>query len=192
MFSERLLAKVRQSVGYSDADVDVERICCSGFLSQVMTEHSQRGGADPRAPTRTQLLEDGVHLRRRRDLKSSKPRSAFVNWMCKQEADRKSKKIKLDKEQYHTWQLEKRNEFFELSRDRLLIEEGEAKEAHDAKMSAVEEASESFRALKPASAIESIIGLIGDVRTPYRAAAFDARIRRKLGMATDAKAPGFT
>eukprot|EP00974_Lingulodinium_polyedra_P027048 2609295-Lingulodinium_polyedra.AAC.1 len=79
MWTERLLARIRQASAHEDADA--ERITASGFVTQVLGEHKRRGGADPRATTRRQLLAKSVPLRCCKVKKQAKPRGAFVNYM---------------------------------------------------------------------------------------------------------------
>jgi hypothetical protein len=102
MWSERLLSLIRRSCR---DDGDMERICSSGFLAQVLAEHTRLGGADPRSATREQLLADGVPLRcAAKKTTTVKPRGSYVNFMMKAEEGRRIAGIKLPKAQYREWQ----------------------------------------------------------------------------------------
>lgn len=53
MYTERLLAQIRKST--DDDDVDVERVCSNGFLTQFMQEHRRKGFSDVVGKTRLPL-----------------------------------------------------------------------------------------------------------------------------------------
>ena len=115
MSSERLLAQMRKSC---PDGADAERVCSSGFATQMLAEHRARGCADLRAVSRAELLADGVPLRcsARRGAQeegdvAARPPGAFVTWMKKQESQRGEK---LTKQEYSEWQSEKAREFREL------------------------------------------------------------------------------
>ena len=64
-----------------------------GDATQVLQEYLRLGHAHPAAPTRAQLLEEGVEIRatkRQRDQRQSRPASGFTVWMRGQHAARRA------------------------------------------------------------------------------------------------------
>jgi hypothetical protein len=183
MWSERCLARIRQSVDGHDACV--ERTCSSGFLAQIVTEHKARGGADPRCPSRKQLLQDGVALRcKPADIKASKPRGPYVNFMMKEEAARKASGATLDRTEYLAWQKQKVAEFHSLSAHRRALQVAEAQFAHRDKLAGHGEDDEPAKIL-PQRPLSTVLDIVGDLRTPYRAEAFRTRVRNTLGLSEE-------
>ena len=93
MGNERLLALTRQATSGSDADA--ERVCASGLLCQILSDHRNRGGAEPGVVTRAQLLADKVPLRCQKcknKAKGDPPTRVSGSWVfwIKREEDRKS------------------------------------------------------------------------------------------------------
>lgn len=110
MWTERLLAKIRRASMFEDADA--ERIVSAGFLTQALGEHIRLGRADPRAPTRAHLLAKKVKLRCAGAPKpnATKPRSPFINFMMKAEAERRQRGVKLDGVAYKQWRAERKED----------------------------------------------------------------------------------
>jgi hypothetical protein len=186
MWSERLLARIRQASDSTESTA--ERVCASGTLAQWVTEHKLRGFADPRAPTRDQLLQDGVPLRVRKVEKESKPCGVWVNFMRKQEAERKRLGIVLNKHQYREWQNTKREEFNALDPERYAVELAEVRSAYSEKLGEQEDAGhielDSARRFSR-STLTTVVDIVGDERTPYTAAKLADRVRSTLSLGQD-------
>ena len=90
MWCERLLAAIRNAT--DDGDVDVERVCASGMLTQFATEHRKRLGEEPGYTTRKHLLEDNVSLRCQVAGEPTKQEGTFCAWMREQDLMRKKER----------------------------------------------------------------------------------------------------
>lgn len=195
MVCERMLALIRRAC--RGDDVDVERLCSTGFLAQVLSFHLARDGEDPRFTTRQQLLEDGVPLRCapvKLD-KPAPPRGSYVNWMMKEEAARARDGIQLNKAQYRWWQKRKAEEFQALQEDEKAFHLQEAKTVAAAKPQQEadyvaeaelrDEAADKFK-------LRMCMDEVGNKRSPLSPAAFKACVRQKLGFDQNGPFPGFT
>ena len=199
MATERLLAHIRQAT--DDDDVDVERVCSNDFLAQLVREHRRKGFAEPVCKTRQQLLDSGLELRCKRRAKQAKPRSGFVNFMMKAEAERKKKQShdgsRFSKEDDLAWQAAKGEEYRLLDEQAKLSELAQARLAFaDAQAEKQEEEQEQQGLAEPAvvgQRFATVIDAIGDSSTPYTAQSFGHRIRnKKQGQGADARPAGFT
>ena len=179
LWCERLLAQIRAASDHSDCDV--ERICSSGFLAQLTTQHRLSGGDDPRTNHRHQLIEEGVDLRCKRKLGASKPRSSFVNYMLKQEKQRKDAGKHLPKVQYREWQREQRDAFMALPKERRQVEQSEAKLAHTQKGIDADIDDSARGARRPDSVLRTVLGRSGDKRTAFTPVAFERQIENMVG-----------
>ena len=61
MHMERLFICIIKSLGFQKSP-DVVRIVSAGTLTQILKDHLQAGGSDPRFVTRQQLLDEGAPL----------------------------------------------------------------------------------------------------------------------------------
>jgi hypothetical protein len=190
MWCERLLALIRQSC---DGDgVDIERVCASGLVAQLLADHRRRGRDDPCSTTRGQLLEDNVPLQ----CASSGElhvRGAFVNWMMKAESERKKSVGSLPKEEYKKWQRAKALEFScleqgekdsEMQQSRAAFSEKEVEREEEQNIEMDRHIGEDF--------LRTIVDGLGDRRTPFTSTHFEAYVRTKLGVPSGARTPGFT
>lgn len=188
MWCERLLARFRQASA-DHKDADCERMCSSGFLAQVFSEHMRRGREDPRATTRQSLLEDGLQLVCKKGAGHLRQRGTFVNFMMKAEAARREANLRLSLSEYKLWRQRKKEEFAALSEQERALELAESK----ASLSRKADVDEEDNSPAPGqAATSSVVDAVGDKRQPYTVEAFNARIRQQLGMAPEDKPPGFT
>lgn len=192
MWTERLLARVRQS--YGGEAVDVERLASNGFLTQMVAEHLKGGGCDPRIVTRQQLLQDGVPLRCFQKARRSKPRGGFVNWMMKEEMERKKQGVMLSREEYRRWQKQKAAQWNELPMVRQALEVAEALAAHTSReldegdVESINDSEDERRQ----RALRCFVDVVGNDRTPFSSAAFEEQIRKQCGLSVDQPCPGFS
>ncbi len=190
MWSERFLARIRQASDASESTA--ERVCSSGYLCQLVTEHMAKGFDDPRSTTRGQLMEDGVPLRCVKQVATSlKPCGPFVHFMKKADEERKCHGIALSRKDYVEWQRQQAAAFHALSEERMAVEVAECKRAYSEKLAqrAQEEedgdkGEDSIRASHN-RAMTTLIESIGDQRSPYMPAKFAARVRAELGLAEE-------
>jgi hypothetical protein len=200
MWSERLLSLVRRSCR---DDGDMERICASGFLAQVLAEHIRLGGADPRCPTREHLLAEGVPLRCAKKMTTHRSRGSFINWMMKAEDERRDAGIKLPKAAYREWQKVMAGEFEQLDSEQRDLEHEEASASFAATEVEREKDASDAAKIHPddrgAYDLQACTGLartivqeVGTKRTPLLADIFDLMVRSKLNLNEHAKCPGFT
>jgi len=128
--------------------------------------------------------------------KASRLRSAFVNFMLKREAERQAAGELLRGAEYKEWRRLRKQDFEELSPRSKQVEIDEARAAHAAKLVELEGASsgggDDLPRLGETAAMATIVQKIGDVRTPFVARKFEECIRRKLGLSSEDKTPGFT
>jgi hypothetical protein len=185
MWSERCLARIRQATDGHGAEgsADVERVCSSGFLAQLLTQHKLNGGDDPRAPTRRQLLEDGVPLICRKPQKIPKQRGVFVNFMQKAQQARKDQGTVLSGDSYRAWRQAKVIEFYSLSPQQMSLEAAEARAAHSRKLEELEATHDEPSGdvgYGMSACTGTILDVIGDRRCPYTTDAFAHRIKSSL------------
>ena len=196
MSMERLLGLFRHWCPSNHTDA--ERLVATGLLGQSLTVHKASGGDDPRAPSRKQMLDDGVPLRCKKGKKGrseQQPAGAFVHWMRKQE---KARETKLEKAAYRQWQRERVSEWNGLSDARREAERLEAlvafqklraeqvDDAHGQHEDAIERARSKV--------VRTVIDDIGDRRTPFAVPAFDKVVKRVVGMDESERSamPGLT
>eukprot|EP00959_Pyramimonas_sp_CCMP1952_P315768 6609195-Pyramimonas_sp.AAC.1 len=127
MCSERQLAQMRRAC----REGDVERVCSSGFIAQVLTEHKRLDRDDPCVKTRAQLLADRVPIRAaERESSWTRPSSGFVHFMATEQTKRKRELGPLRGDDYTTWKHAKIQEWHSLSDARKLEEAEKAELAH--------------------------------------------------------------
>jgi CRISPR/Cas system CMR-associated protein Cmr5 small subunit len=187
MWSERLLARIRQS--HDAAECEAERICSTGFLCQLLTEHLRHGRPDPRGIVRADLVSSGVALRCMQKVKDSKPRGSFVNYMMKQEEARRNEGIVLNKQAYREWQVEQIDQWHALSRERQAVEATEARASFVQKQQEDEELPD---VVVPDRIVRTVVDVIGDYRAPFTPEAFTRGVLQKVGLAQGSQCPGFT
>lgn len=83
--------------------VYAERSMCSGFVAQLLAEHKQQGGKDPRVLHRDKLLKQGVPLRVQKHSAKKPCNSGFGEFKAKQEAQRQAEGGQLCKMSYYKW-----------------------------------------------------------------------------------------
>jgi hypothetical protein len=192
MCSERNLAQIRQAYGHDDS-ADSERICASGLLAQVLTEHTRLGGNDPRGWTRQQLVERGVPLRctHNKKRKACSQSGTFVHWMEREEAQRRHQNLRLTKAEYLAWQKSKAAEFRELKVEEKEMQLQQCRSAHADK---VVEAAEVI--CRPTDLVRPLIGTFvskhGDRDAPYPTPAFERACWQSMGLPVADKFVGFT
>ena len=185
MWTERLLARIRKSV-MGSPECDVERLCASGYVTQWLAEHLLRGGDNPCAATRQQLIEDGVPLRCAAKKKKAakgpqRPCGPFVHWLGKEDADRKARGQKLDKGAYNDWRRGKAVEWNNLPK---MVQDVNAKEAEETFANKrAEEKVEAGprRGAAAGSYLAHVLDKVSSARTPYTSEAFERRIHVELG-----------
>ena len=96
MHVERIIARIRKSHKHILGKPHAMRVVAGGYLSEVLTQHFNSGGLDPRQVDRVGLSAMGVPVRRRAKRKrKSRPASGFVAYAMQQESVRRSKGISL-------------------------------------------------------------------------------------------------
>ena len=90
MHVERCLSRIGRSVAHLHGAPEIERIRASGFLSEVLTDHKQHGGEDPRFQTSQQLIDQGVPLLRakKKIKRPGKQAGAFAMFCAAQQRER--------------------------------------------------------------------------------------------------------
>jgi len=199
MWCERLLAAIRNAT--DDGDVDVERVCAAGLLTQFATAHRQGGGDEPGYTTRGHLLEDGVALRCRPDETPAGQSGTLVAWMREMERKRKRDGGVLNKEEYKTWQRQKAEEWTSLSDQNQALVLANVRNDHAERMvqrqeeldekDAVRQTEADIAAARVSPSLRTVVSDIGDKRSPCRDSVFEAEVTRAVGRSQGA-APGFT
>ena len=172
MCSERLLAQMRHACKQGD----VERVCSSGFLAQILTEHKRLDRDDPCYVSRARLLEDGVPIRAQgKDKKWSRAASGFVHWMGVEQAKRKKESGPLAGTAYLTWKAGKILEWHGLP-DARKEEEGQKAEARHAAAQAAEADGQDDgpgghgvgRGVRDYGIFDTFLMEVGDERQPFK------------------------
>ena len=182
MWCERLLAAIRRAT--DDDDCDAERVCASGFLTQLVAMHKKNGGNDARVVNREQLLARGLDLRCRPKKKQAKPGGAFVHWMAQREAARKEGGERSNMKEYRIWQKAEALEFKSLTQSELNVLEAEVAEAFEIRQDSEADAdAASAIAQSRRSAVRTVLDVIGNSETPCTEHAFEEFVASRLGKA---------
>lgn len=81
MNMERNLAQIRRACNGQTSNPTIEKICTSGFMAPMLTEHLKMGRSDPRVTTKEQLEKAQVPIRANRKkvrAEASKPAGSFL------------------------------------------------------------------------------------------------------------------
>ena len=180
MWSERLLALFRRSVGNKEA-VDAERFLASGFMAQVLREFRKRDVPDPVSITRQKVLELGVNIRcGQKHVAGNVRGGGFVIWKAEQEALRTEK---FSKDEYHQWLSNKATEYACLHADTKKMYSDRAKRAKEG-VEALPKVPFDFGIHK------TIVQDFGDEEVPFTSSAFKEEIRRFCKTPDDKPLPG--
>ena len=182
MAMERLLALIRRWCSTDHAEA--ERLAACGLLGQALTAHT---GDDPRAPTRQQLLQDGVALHCAKPCVEPKQCGTFVRWLREQSNNRDAKQ---NRAEFDEWRRNKVREWHALEDERKAIELHSARHDHLSRLAS--QSDEPPPKVQRKALLETVVSSIGSDRTPFRADVFEKIVKEACGVSVQSKPPGFS
>jgi len=104
MCQERALAAIQRGSRASEK-LEAERVCATGILRFALQEHLALGRRDPRAVTRSQVIEAGVPIRavKAKATPMPKKRRCFILYKKEMEAKRKQIGARMKNKAYKRW-----------------------------------------------------------------------------------------
>ena len=192
MNSERLLARIRQSVDGHMKKCSVERVCGNGFLSQHRYEHARLGRPSPCVRTRRQLLDQGVPIRATKKPCSTKVGGSFFSFKSKAEAARRDSIAgSMTKEAYKQFLRDLAIEFSNATDEQRAAERAEMNSKLVDRLAKATEPSAEV-ACRDYGVLRSVVQDQGNATSPLPTEAFIAEIKKQLDLPPDAPTPGFT